>query len=105
MNLGDHYKEILYPKIQGVTAAPPPLTEVRRLFYGRRRARVAPVASVSSASPSATRDTPRFAPSPSGLPGPRSPEFSQCSRSSATIDPRRPCVSVVAPGLQCFLSR
>jgi hypothetical protein len=55
--------------------APPLLTEVSRSFYGRCRAPVALVASVSSASPSATRDTPRFAPSPFGSPGPRSPEY------------------------------
>jgi hypothetical protein len=64
-----------------IHAAPPPLTEVRRPFYGRRRARAAPVAFVSSATPSATRDTSRFTPSPSGLPGPWSPESSPCSQS------------------------
>jgi hypothetical protein len=85
--------------------APPLLTEVRRTFHDRRRALAAPIASVSSASLLATQDTPRFAPSPSCSPDPRSPEFFPCSRSSATVDPRRPCVSAVAPRLQCFLSR
>jgi hypothetical protein len=47
-----------------------------------RQARATLVASVCSASPSATRDTSRFAPSPSGFPGPRSLESSQCSQSS-----------------------
>jgi hypothetical protein len=61
--------------------APPLLTKVRRPFYGRRRAIAVPVASVSSASSSATQDTPWFAPSPSGSPGPRSPKSSLCSRS------------------------
>jgi hypothetical protein len=61
--------------------APPLLTVVRRPFYGRRRALVAPVASASSTSLSATRDTPRFAPNLSCSPGPRSPETSPCSRS------------------------
>jgi hypothetical protein len=28
-----------------------------------------------------------------------------CNRSSATIDTGRPCISVIALGLQCFLSR
>jgi hypothetical protein len=64
-----------------VQVAPPLLTEARRPFYGRRRARVVPVATMSSALPSATRDTSRFAPSPSSLPGPRSPKSSSCSRS------------------------
>jgi hypothetical protein len=56
---------------------PPPLTEDR----DHRSVPVAFVASVSSASPLATRDTSRFAPSPSGLPGPRSPECFPCSQS------------------------
>jgi hypothetical protein len=41
-------------------------------FCDSRCACIASVALVSSASPSIARDTPRFAPSPSGLPGPRS---------------------------------
>jgi hypothetical protein len=41
-------------------------------FCDSRCARIAFVALVSSASPSVARDTPRFAPSPSGLPSPRS---------------------------------
>jgi hypothetical protein len=48
---------------------------------------------------------PSVPPNPSGLPSPCSPEFSPCNRSSATVDPRCPCVSAVAPVLQCFLSR
>jgi hypothetical protein len=47
-----------------IQVAPPLLTEARRPFYARRRARAAPVASVSSASPSATRGTSRFTPVP-----------------------------------------
>jgi hypothetical protein len=47
-----------------IQAAPPPLTETHRPFHGRRRARSASVASVSSTSPLATRDTSRFAPTP-----------------------------------------
>jgi hypothetical protein len=50
-------------------------------FRDSHCARVVSVSSVSSASPSVARDTPRFAPSPSGLPGPRSPECFPCSRS------------------------
>jgi hypothetical protein len=88
-----------------ILGVPPPLTEVRRLFYGRRRACVTPVASMSSVSPPASRDTPQFALSPSGPPGPHSLEFSPCSRSSPTINLRHPSVSVVAPGLRCLLSR
>jgi hypothetical protein len=59
----------------------PPLTEDHRSFCDRRRARAPSVASVSSASPSATRDTLRFAFSIPGLPGPRSPEHFLRSRS------------------------
>jgi hypothetical protein len=61
--------------------APPPLTEDRRPFYDRRRARGPSVASVSSASPSATRDTLRFAFSLPGFPGPRTPKHFLRSRS------------------------
>jgi hypothetical protein len=46
---------------------------VRCPFRGRRRAFVAPVASVSSAFSPATRDTLWFAPNPSNSPGSRSP--------------------------------
>jgi hypothetical protein len=63
------------------------------------------VAPVSSALSPATWNTPRFAPNPSSLPGPRSPEFFLCSRSSATVAPRRPYASAVVPILQHFLSR
>jgi hypothetical protein len=57
-------------------------------FYDRRWALVAPVASVSFALPSATRDTPRFALSPSSLLGPRSPECFPVQSESAAVDPR-----------------
>jgi hypothetical protein len=46
---------------QGV---PPPLAVVSCLFYGHRRALSSPIASESSASSSAARDTPQFAPTP-----------------------------------------
>jgi hypothetical protein len=50
------------------------------------------VAPVSSALSPATWNTPKFAPDPSSLPCPHSPEIFPCSRSSATITPSRPCV-------------
>jgi hypothetical protein len=65
----------------------------------------ASVAPVSSALSPATWNTLRFSPNPSGLPGPRSPEFLLCSRSSATVAPSRPSATVVAPRLQRFPSR
>jgi hypothetical protein len=43
---------------------PPPFTVSTHPFYGRRRAIAALVASVSSTSTLATRDIPRFAPTP-----------------------------------------
>jgi hypothetical protein len=61
--------------------APPPPTVDCRLFCDRRRARAPSIASVSSASPSATRDTLWFALPLSGLRGPRSPKHFLCSRS------------------------
>jgi hypothetical protein len=45
----------------------------------------ASVALVSSALSPATWNAPRFAPNPSGPPGPRSPEFFLCHRSSAIV--------------------
>jgi hypothetical protein len=48
--------------------APPPLTEDRHPFCDHRRAHAPSLASVSSASPSATRDALRFAFSLPGLP-------------------------------------
>jgi hypothetical protein len=78
---------------------------VRRPFRARLRASVTFVASVSFASSPATRDTLWFAPSLSVSPGPRSPAFSPCSRSSAAIDPRLPCVLAVAQALKSPLSR
>jgi hypothetical protein len=62
------------PSSAAAHQGPPP-------FRDSHCAYVASVASVSSASPSAVRNTPRFAPSPSGLPGPHSPECFPCSRS------------------------
>ena len=61
--------------------APPLLTEDRRLFHDRRRARAPSVAAVSSASPSATRGALWFALPRSDLPGPRPPERFLRSRS------------------------
>jgi hypothetical protein len=61
--------------------APPPLTEDHHSFYDRRRARAPSIAAVSSASPSATRDTLWFALPLSGFPGPRTPEHFLRSRS------------------------
>ena len=50
----------------------------------------ASIAPVSSALSLATWNAPRFTPSPSGPPGPCSPEFFLCSRSSATVALMRP---------------
>jgi hypothetical protein len=61
--------------------APSRLTGERRPFCDRRRARPPSVASVSSASSSATWDTPRFALFIFVLPSPRSPEHFLRSRS------------------------
>jgi hypothetical protein len=61
--------------------APSPLTIDRRPFGDHRRARAPSVASVNSASPSATRDTLWFALPLSNLLGPRSPERFMRSRS------------------------
>jgi hypothetical protein len=60
---------------------------------------------VSSASSLAMWDTFRFAPSPSGSSGPRSPTFSLCSQSPAAVDPRLLCVPAVAQALQSLHSR
>jgi hypothetical protein len=68
--------------------APLLLTEDRRLFCVRRRAHAPFVASVSSASPSATRDTLWFALPLSDLLGPRSLEHFLRSWSPAAVDPR-----------------
>jgi hypothetical protein len=88
-----------------IQATPPPLTEVRHPFYDRRWARSAPVALVSSASPSATRDTSRFAPSLSGPPSPLSPEFSRAAGAPPPSTRGVPTSPSFALGLQCFLSR
>jgi hypothetical protein len=69
--------------------APPPLTEDRHPFCDRRRSRAPSLASLSSASPSATRDALRFAFSLPGLSGARSPERFLRSRSSGACR-RRP---------------
>jgi hypothetical protein len=68
--------------------APPPPTVDCRPFYDRRRACAPSVALVSSALPSATRDTLWFALPLSGLPGPRSPKRFLRSRVPATVDPK-----------------
>jgi hypothetical protein len=82
--------------------APPPPTVDRHPFYDHRRARAPSVASVSSASLSATRDTLWFARSPSGLPSPCSPEHFLRSRSPAAVDPKLHRTSAVlqAPGVR-----
>jgi hypothetical protein len=66
----------------------PPPTDVRRLFRGRRCAHAPSSATVSSALPSATRDTLRCALSLPAAPGPRSLEPFLRSRSPAAVDPR-----------------
>jgi hypothetical protein len=68
-------------------APPPPIVDCRP-FYDRRRARAPSATSVSSALPSATRDTLWFALSLSSLPGPHSPEHFLRSRSPAAVDLR-----------------
>jgi hypothetical protein len=57
---------------------------VRRPFRGRRRVPVASIALVIFASSPATRDTLWFSPAPL-FPLVRSPDFSPCSRVSATV--------------------
>jgi hypothetical protein len=64
-----------------VQVAPSLLTKAHHPFYGRHRGCAAHVALVSFASSSATQDTSRFAPSPSGLPSLCSPKSSPCGRS------------------------
>jgi hypothetical protein len=83
----------LYPRVQG---APPPPAVDRCLFCGHRRAHAPSSATVSSALLPAARDTLRGALSLSAASGPRSPKQSSRSRSSATVTPSSPCVSVVA---------
>jgi hypothetical protein len=68
--------------------APPPPTVDCRPFCDRRRARAPSVASVSSALPSATRDTLWFALPLFSLPGLRSPERFLRNRSPTAVDPR-----------------
>jgi hypothetical protein len=92
---------------------PPPLAVVSRLFYGHRRALAAPVASMSSASALAARDTPRFtpitlvrlvrahrsspravgAPSPSTRGVPASPLLTRCSTVSSRGE-QPPCTAI-----------
>jgi hypothetical protein len=55
------------------------------------------ITPVSSTLSPATWNTPRLAPNPSSPPGPRSPEFFLCSRSSATVASSRPFATTVAP--------
>jgi hypothetical protein len=68
--------------------APPPPTVDRHPFCDHRRARISSVASVSSASLSATLDTLWFARFPSSLPGPSSTEHLLHSQSPAAVDPK-----------------
>jgi hypothetical protein len=72
---------------------------VRRPFRGHRRAHVASIASVSSASSPAIQDTLWFGPSPSISLGSRSPDFSPCSRVPVAIDQGPRDVLVVAQAL------
>jgi hypothetical protein len=65
--------------------APSPLTEDRRPFCDRRRARAPSIAAVSSALPSATRDALWFALPLSDLPGLCSPERFLCSQSLSPL--------------------
>jgi hypothetical protein len=92
----------LCPRVQGT---PPPPAIDYCLFRGRRRARAPSSATVSSALLSSARDTLRCALSLSTASGPRSPEPSSRSRSSATVAPSSPCASAVASRLQRFYSR
>jgi hypothetical protein len=64
----------------------------RRSFCGRRRVLAVSVASLSSVSSPEVWDTLLFAPNPSGLPGPRSPAFSPCSRCPTAVNPC-PCLA------------
>jgi hypothetical protein len=64
-----------------------------RSFYGRRGT------PRCVCCPSKLRPITRHLERPSGLPGPHSPVFFLCSRSSATVASRRPCASAIAPGL------
>jgi hypothetical protein len=77
--------------------APPPPAVGCCPFCGHRRVRAPSRATVSSASPSAARDTLRCALPLSGSSGPRSPEQFLRSRSPATVDPSHPCASAIAP--------
>jgi hypothetical protein len=83
----------LCPRVQ---RAPPPPAVDRCPFCGHRRVRAPSCATVSSASPSAARDTLRCACPLSGSFGPHSPERFLCSRSSAVVALSRPCASAVA---------
>jgi hypothetical protein len=74
------------PALRAHQATPPLFIEARCPLHDRRSVPVASVASVSSASPSATRDTPWFAFFPSGLPVPRSPECFPVQPESAAVD-------------------
>jgi hypothetical protein len=92
----------LYAHAQGVSS---PLAVVSRPFCGRRRALAMFVASVSSTLSPAIRDALRFAPSPSGSPGPRSLELSSNSRRATTVDPSPRCVPATVQGSQNLSSR
>jgi hypothetical protein len=77
-------------------APPPPVVDCCP-FCGHCRVRAPSRVTVSSASPSAARDTLRCAHTLSGSSGPRSPERFLCSRRPAAVAPLRPCASAVAP--------
>jgi hypothetical protein len=66
--------------------ASPPSAVVLDLFRGHRRVPGMSVALVSSSSGPATRDNPRFAPSPSVFHCLHSPESSPCSQVSTAVD-------------------
>jgi hypothetical protein len=66
----------------------PPSVVVPCLFCGRHRALIVSAIPVSLASSPATRETPRFAPSPSISLSPCSPAFPPRLSRSATVDPR-----------------
>jgi hypothetical protein len=85
--------------------APPPLTDVHRLFHGRSCARAPSSATVSFALPSATRDTLRCALSIPAASGSCSPEHFLAQPESTTVAPSNPCASTVASRRQRFCSR
>jgi hypothetical protein len=75
-------------------APPPPVLDCCP-FCGHRRVCAPSRATVSSASPSAARDTLRCALPLSGSSGPRSPEQFLRSQSPAVVAPSYPCASAL----------